>query len=332
MNAPQAASLRHGFIVVPAFNEAEGIGRFLNSLTAVLETSLGVVRDLKFTILVVDDGSQDLTAHAVESMRVEVEKSGVALQCISFMRNFGHQAALVAGMSSAVEQGADFVVTVDADGEQPVSLIPVLLEHWLGGADMVHTRRISSNELSLFKRVSSLFYYRILSFFSKIEIRPGMADFKLWDGYLLKQTYSFLPHCGSTRVFASWISPKGPVIDYQQNFIEGRVSRYSIAKMLRLAFGGLLRYSDLPLRFALFFGIGAILLSFALAIFAIIAYFLGATVSGWSSLMVMITFLGGMNAFLLGLLCEYLLRFSFRLNFPVYVDRRPQISKVRGPR
>src|SRR4030067_537491 len=103
-----------------------------------------------------------------------------------------------------------------------------------------------------------------------IPISSGMADFKLWDGELLRQLRAFLPHCGSTRVFAAWLAPRAPVVQYDQSVVEGRRSRFSPRKMCSLALNGIVRYSDLPLRLTTLVGIAATL--FGVALLCLVAW------------------------------------------------------------
>jgi glycosyltransferase involved in cell wall biosynthesis len=304
-----------GSIVVPAFNEEEGIEGFLNDLKLNL-TTYSAKYNIDFKVIIVDDGSVDQTSKKIgQLIEKKLFQDSLSLQLITLTRNFGHQAALITGLREAA-LFADFVITIDADGEHPIVLIPKLIEEWFNGHDIVHTQRISSHKLPLFKKLTSYLYYQLINFVSNVDIKPGMADFKLWDGSLLKQVRDFLPECGSTRIFASWVFSNGAIVEYKQNIVEGRISRFSFIKMLRMGMSGLFRYSDWPLRFAMIFGLTMTFLSCCLAIFAISSYFMNQTVSGWTSLVVLVSFFGGVTSLLIGLLSEYLLRFSLRTRFP----------------
>jgi len=318
----------NGAIVVPAFNEEVIIESFLNDLKENL-ISCSRNYNISFRVIIVDDGSKDNTSFLVNRL-IKEDKfiEPLNLQLITLTRNFGHQAALITGLREAA-LFADFVVTIDADGEHPVTLITKLIEGWLDGHDIVHTQRIPSNKLPLFKQITSKLYYQLVNFVSNVDIKPGMADFKLWDGNLLKQVRDFLPECGSTRIFASWVFPSGATVRYEQNVIEGRISRFSFYKMLRMGVSGLFRYSDWPLRFAMIFGIVMTVLSCCLAIFAIFSHLMDRTVSGWTSLVVLVSFFGGVNSLLIGLLSEYLLRFSLRTRFPFSIESK-RMARVKS--
>jgi dolichol-phosphate mannosyltransferase len=252
----------------------------------------------------------------------------VTVSYASLLRNFGHQPALLAGLRTAAVRGADFVITLDADGEHPIGLIREIVEHWQGGAQIVHTSRIPDERLSAFKRRTSSFYYSLLRKFGHLDIGNGMADYKLWDGSLLRQVKSYLNTCGSTRAFASWLVPQAPVVFYRQEVVEGRVSRFTFVKMVSLAINGLVRYSDFPIRLAFYIGTCALGVGFLYFVFAIVAHILGKTIPGWTSIMAMVVFFGGVQCFLLGIYGEYFLRNLFRTTLPTFVVKREPTSSA----
>lgn len=315
-------------IVTPAFNEQELIVGFLSDLEAFLRSS-GLLSRYRFTVIVVDDGSRDGTS---ERVREFAAKAGADLrvQLISFTRNFGHQGALIAGMTQAARERQNFVITMDSDGEHPCSVIPKLIEQWEKGAMIVHTLRGSHAALSWSKRFMSAQYYRILKWISGVQILPGMADFKLWDGYLLEQVEKHLPSCGSTRVFASWLCPDGPLVEYDQEVRKGRISRFSLRKMSSLAVGGMVRFSVLPLRISFLFGLISVAFSLFFSIFVVTSYFQGRTLGGWASLTLVVTITAGLQALMTGFLGEYLLRNTFNSSLPRFVAVRPSKSTA-GP-
>ncbi len=317
----QTALKIKGFIIVPAYNEEAGIETFLRSMFLLLETfNKNHSQAFEFTVVVVNDGSIDKTGEILENLsRSSLVTSDVRLDYIHFVKNFGHQAAVIAGLLRAAPQ-SDFAISLDADGEHPIPLIPTLIETWLKTRTIVHTKRKSCAELGWFKRVSSSLYYKLISVGSGINIDSGMSDFKLWDSEILRQTQNFLPNCGSTRIFAMWLAPHAPALVYEQGFVDGRVSRFTLRKMIRFGLGGLVRYSDLPLRFSVLFGSLVLVASLLFTGHAIYGYLMGKTIPGWASLMLLIGFFGGVNSLLIGLLSEYLLQLSFRSSFPRYVS------------
>lgn len=317
------------FIVMPAFNEGDGIHGFLSRLKQHVHTlSAEHFANFHWTLLVVNDGSKDNTEECLKRASRELSDERVTVSYASLLRNFGHQPALLAGLRTAAVRGADFVITLDADGEHPIGLIREIVEHWQGGAQIVHTSRLPDERLSMFKRRSSSLYYSLLRKFGHLDIGSGMADYKLWDGSLLRQVKSYLNTCGSTRAFASWLVPQAPVVFYRQEVVEGRVSRFTFVKMVSLAINGLVRYSDFPIRLAFYIGTCALGVGFLYFVFAIVAHLLGETIPGWTSIMAMVVFFGGVQCFLLGIYGEYFLRNLFRTTLPTFVVKRESSSST----
>jgi polyisoprenyl-phosphate glycosyltransferase len=310
----------NGWVVIPAFNEEAGLSAFIIDLGRFLGQTAKVMQ-VRFTILVVNDGSRDRTASVLEEIVSITLPPGISFRHISLIRNFGHQAALIAGLVEASPL-ADFVITMDADGEHPKALIPEMILAWQKGDSIVHTVRRPHRQLTLFKRLTSSAYYQTLRWLSGLEVQSGMADFKLWDGETIRQVKAFLPQCGSTRSFASWLAPHGRSLTYDQLLVQGRKSRFTLRKMLSLALNSIVRYSDLPLRVSLFVGVVALLFSAIWAGFVIWATLTNRTVTGWASTIMTILIFGGLQSFAIGILGEYVLRNWFRHSLPKYVVAR----------
>lgn len=307
---------RLGWIVVPAYREEFRIETFLLDLMGTLKPLLN---KYQFNITVVNDGSSDGTAEKV--VRVSKQQPlGFLVECVSLLRNFGHQSAVICGLVRAARGGADFVITMDADGEHPPSTIPKMIELWENGEPIVHTIRLHSRELGFFKRFSSDLFYFFINI-GAVKIKPGMADFKVWDGELLRQIHAHLPSCGSTRLFAAWLSPDGACVEFGQPHIPGRTSRFTLRKMISFAFRGFFSYSDLPLRLSTLIGALSILIGVIYFAFAVFSFFCGKTTQGWTSLTLLVTFFGGIQVFCIGILGEYLIQRNFRSLLPNFVIR-----------
>ncbi len=312
---------------MPAFNEAQGIKTFLTKMVSFLEShSRDSLAQLEWTLLIVNDGSRDETALRLAEASKEFGTSTVHIEPLSLVRNFGHQAALLAGIRTAVSRRAAFVITMDADGEHPMDLIPELVAYWRKGALLVHTSRNPDPRISKFKGASSNLYYTLLRLLGRLEIRAGMADYKLWDGKLLQSVRAYLNTCGSTRAFASWLIPEAPVVSYNQDVIDGRRSRFTLRKMFSLALSSLVRFSDFPIRLAFYIGLSALILGSFLFVFAVTAYFMGKVIPGWTSIVALIVLFGGIQSMLLGIYGEYFLRNLFRANLPTFVIEPAELS------
>lgn len=308
------------YVVIPAYNEEEVICDYLRSICDLIESHQVLNADnFIWTLLVINDGSQDATEQRLIDLVATEKYKSVRIEFQSLIRNFGHQAALLAGLKVVATKRADFAITIDADGEHPIELLPQLVEHWLRGASIVHTSRLPDERLSKFKGASSRLYYVLLRLLANLDITAGMADYKLWDGELLRSVKPFLNTCGSTRAFASWLAPKAPVVTYRQKILEGRVSRFTLRKMVSLALTGLVRYSDFPIRVAFYIGVCALIVGAILFLDVMRAYMQGITLPGWTSTVSLIIFFGGLQCFLLGIYGEYFLRNLFRTNLPTFV-------------
>lgn len=317
-----------GVVVVPAYNEEQALPAFIPRLVEFLSAQ-GEATATAFSVLIVDDGSADKTVTVIEQLAAEHEGGPVRVGFISLTRNFGHQAAVIAGMQHA-SATADFVITMDADGEHPFTLIPELVARWKDGAAIVHTARRPNNRLAWTKRLASAGYYWLLASLSGLEVSAGMADFKLWDGELLRQVAPALPNCGSTRAFASWLAPRAPVVAYDQHIVEGRRSRFTSRKMWSMAIGAIVRYSDVPVRLSILVGFVALLVAATLTAFVLWAVFTGRTVPGWASTILTITIFGALQSMAIGILGEYILR-NFRQSLPKFVVRRKGEHARRSP-
>ena len=155
-----------------------------------------------------------------------------------------------------------------------------------------------------------------------------MADFKVWDGALLKQVHLHLNNCGSTRLFAAWLAPHGACVEFVQPSVEGRVSRFTFGKMTSFAFRSFFSYSDLPLRLSTLFGAISIALGFLYLLFAFFSFLNGKTAQGWTSLTFLVTFFGGIQVFCVGILGEYLIQRNFKSILPVFVTRPDRNQKL----
>lgn len=303
------------WIVCPVFNESSCIVPFLIELQTILKT---LSTNYRFKILLINDGSQDDTCQKINEYQKQNSDQDIELELLNFARNFGHQAAIVAGLIRAAESKVEAVITMDSDGEHPPHLITSLLSAWEAGSLIVHTRREAHQDLPALKRFLSQCFYRLMNAMGH-PIQQGMADFKLWDAGLLNQVQTFLPRCGSTRLFASWLYPNGKVVRYEQKFNSAKVSHFTFRKICSFANRSFFMYSDAPLRLSVGLGTAAIFLSLVYLVYVLVAYATGNTIPGWTSLAVAILFLGGVQIFSIGLLGEYLLQRVFRAQIPLYV-------------
>jgi dolichol-phosphate mannosyltransferase len=290
MSAPVKLS-----VVCPAFNEEEVLPRFHAELCAVLGPLQG---EYEVEVLYVDDGSRDGT---LEVLRRLAATDG-RVRYLSFSRNFGHQAALTAGLEHA---RGDVVVSMDSDLQHPPALLPVLLEKWREGHDLVLTLRQDDPRLSPFKRLSSRAFYRLLRWLSDTEVRAAASDFRLMsrkalDALLqLHETHRFL------RGMVNWLGFPTATVPFMPASRAGGVSKYTLRRMLTLALDGMLSFSKVPLRLALLLGAMLFLLGRGEGAWALGAALFTPAAAGTSVVLSALFLVGGCVLGALGVLGEY---------------------------
>jgi glycosyltransferase involved in cell wall biosynthesis len=282
-------------IVLPAHNEADNIAPMCAALKAEL-TPLG-----SYEIIFVNDGSTDGTLAALRAAAA----GDAAIRYLSFTRNFGHQAALGAGLRHA--RGAA-VIVMDADFEHPPLLIPELVAKWRAGLKTVGAQRIDDAEnVSLFRRVTSTLYYRLLDTIGDVHIEPGSADYMLLDRVVVDSVNSLVDHDLFLRGIVRWFGYPLATVPYHRGVRTSGESKYTLRRMIELAVSGIAGHSLRPLRFAIYLALAFAGIGFLFIIYSIVSfYFVQHTVAGWTSIMAAIAILGAAQLIVLGVFGEYL--------------------------
>lgn len=296
-------------VVIPVFNEAENIPLLLEQLNSVAKAL-----PYKFEFIFVDDGSNDSTYRIIQS----AQKNDVRVKALSFSRNFGHQAALTAGLNFA--RGAA-VITMDGDLQHPPSLIPMLLEEWESGNEIVFTVREETADESFFKKMTSRLFYRIINSFSDTPVQPFAADFRLLDRKVVDSLKTIEERDRFLRGLISWVGFSSAGVNYKAEArIAGR-SKYTPKKMIRLALDGIISFSAAPLHLVTYVGMIVSFLSFLYGAYSLYAYFFtDQTIPGWTSILVAVLFLGGVQLISIGMLGEYLIRvYNESKGRPLYI-------------
>ncbi len=282
-------------VVSPVFNEEACLERFHAELGAVLAKL-----PFRARILLVDDGSTDRTPELCRSLAARDPR----VAYVRLSRNFGHQAALTAGLDLA---DADIVVTMDSDLQHPPSAIPRFVEEWERGAEMVAGVRENGAELSLAKRLLSRAFYRLINRLSNVPILADAPDFRLLDAKVVAAVRSMREQSRFLRGIYSWIGFRQATVGYRQAGRAAGQSKYDARQMGRLALAALLSFSRAPLRLATWVGLLVSALSFGYGVYAIFqAIVFRVALPGWTSLAVLISFLSGVQLLTLGLFGEYL--------------------------
>jgi dolichol-phosphate mannosyltransferase len=295
-------------VVVPMYFEQEVARECHRRLTEVLEGNR-----YDYELVYVNDGSTDQTLPILKEL---AERDG-RVKVLSFSRNFGHQVAVTAGVDHAA---GDAVVIIDADLQDPPELIPDMVKLWREGWEVVYAKRKKRKGESAFKRFTAKAFYRMLSLLTDIEIPQDTGDFRLIDRKVADAFRSMPERSRFIRGMIAWLGFRQTPIEYERDARFAGETKYPLKKMLKLASNGILSFSTQPLRLVMHLGLLAVLVSLGLLVYAIVSKAMGVSVGGWSSLMVTVTFLGGVQLISVGVLGQYLARmFEESKCRPLYV-------------
>jgi dolichol-phosphate mannosyltransferase len=286
-------------IIVPCYNEEAVIG-MTHARLAALGEELRDTRGLATEIVYVDDGSRDRTLELLRGLRAPAS----AVTVIALSRNFGHQAAVSAGLAHAE---GDAVAIIDADLQDPPELIPAMIDKWREGFEVVYAQRREREGESAFKLVTASMFYRLLNRLSDVEIPRDVGDFRLIDRVVVRALRQMPERARFLRGMVSWIGYRQYAMPYERAARAAGESKYPLAKMMRFALDGILSFSVVPLRMASYLGLLAACLAM-LGIFYAVAMrvFTEVWVSGWTLLFIAVLFMGGVQLLVLGMLGEYL--------------------------
>lgn len=285
---------RHVSIVVPCFNESDGLFQFHDRLSIVLRrTSVSV------EIVYVNDGSADDTFDVIRSLQAMDDRVGV----INLSRNFGKESALTAGIDHA---RGDAVIVIDADLQDPPECIPEMIDAWKDGNDVVAMKRNDRSTDSLFKRTSAVLFYRVLSKLSATRIPENVGDFRLLSRRAVEAIKAMPERNRYMKGIFAWVGFETIEIEYKRDprFIGS--SKWPFLKLVGLALDGITSFSIAPLRLASMAGafVAACALIYGVLVLTKTLLF-GDPVAGFPTLIIMITFLGGAQLMAVGLLGEY---------------------------
>jgi len=281
-------------IVVPACNEEGNIPVLVDALEKVLGSL-----NYEYQLIFVDDGSSDGTLALLKAMSL----NKAHIRYIGLSRNFGHQNALKAGLDLA---GGDAVIMMDGDMQHPPELIPVMLQQWEAGNDIVYTIRKDHQDMPMMKRKTSNMFYNLINNLSDIELEQGTADFRLMDRRVVDVFKEFKETDLFLRGLVKWMGFKQSGIEYEPaERLKGK-SKYTMKKMIRFALQGITSFSTKPLYIATYLGMSFSLISLLYVPYIIYSYYFGHAISGWTSIIATIAFFGGLQLMILGIIGMYL--------------------------
>jgi polyisoprenyl-phosphate glycosyltransferase len=283
--------------VLPVHNEAENLEELYRRLVAVID-EVGQPAE----VILVDDGSIDESLEIMRGIRARDSR----FKLVSLSRNFGHQAAITAGLDLALGKA---VIVMDSDLQHPPEVVPLMISRWEEGFEVVNAARVDRSGETRFKRLSARAFYWLLCRLAQTEMSPNVGDFRLVDRNALDAFKSMRESTRYLRGMFSWVGFRQTTVPYDYHDRHAGKPKYNLRRMLALGVNGIVSFSHVPLEIALHLGFVVAALSFMAGIGDIVAkLFFVDTVPGWLSIAIMVSFLGGMQLFILGVMGTYMAR------------------------
>ena len=284
-------------IVVPMYNEQESLGILYKELNRVTDT----LPEYEFEYLFVNDGSSDATLAEIRQL-AEKDKR---VRYVSFSRNFGKEAALYAGLKNAT---GDYVATMDADLQDPPALLPQMIAMIeAADCDNVATRRVNRKGEPPIRSFFAKCFYKVMRHLSHIEIADGARDYRLMSRAMVDSIVSVSEYNRFSKGIFAWVGYETKWLEFENVERSVGETKWSFWKLVRYSFDGIINFSDTPIRISSYLGLLLTVLSFVAIIMEVIrALVFGDPVAGWPSLVCIITFIGGIQLFCMGIMGQYI--------------------------
>lgn len=297
-------------ILVPLYNEETVLPLFYDEISRVIDAA----PDYGFTLLFVDDGSKDASLSIVRNLATQDPR----ISYVALSRNFGKERALLAGFDAS---DGDATIVIDADLQDPPSLIPELLEKWEAGYQDVYAQRRTRQGETWLKKMTAATYYRLLQKITRVEIQADTGDFRLLDRVCVDALKQFRETERNTKALFSWVGFKKCAVLYDRDPRAAGDTKFNYLRLTNLAIDGITSFTTAPLRVSGLIGLAASLVAFVYLIVIVMqALFFGSDVAGYPSLMAVILFLGGVQLMSIGVIGEYVGRiFNETKARPVYL-------------
>lgn len=297
-------------IVVPLFNETTNIYELYNRCIKVASN----LEDT-YELIFINDGSTDDTLKIIK----DLASKDLKLKIISFSRNFGHQAAITAGLDYAK---GDAVVLMDGDLQDPPELITRMIDEWKRGYHVVYAQRIKRKGENLFKKVTASLFYRIFQFLTNTTIPLDAGDFRLMDRKVVDSLKTLKESNRFIRGLVSWVGFKQIAIKFERDQRFSGQTKYPLTKMIRFSLNAIVSFSDKPLKIATIIGLFSSFVGLIMIFWGLYSkFFLSkSTIKGWTSVFIAVLFLGGVQLFTLGIIGEYISRiYDESKGRPIYI-------------
>ena len=286
-------------VIVPCYNEEENIAFFYEEL--MKNQPFFEEKRLEIEIIYIDDGSKDKTVEEVKRLRQKAEN----VHLISFSRNFGKEAAIYAGFRKAK---GDYVVMMDADLQDPPALLPQMIAMIeAGDCDNVATRRVNRKGEPPIRSFFAKCFYKVMRHLSHIEIADGARDYRLMSRAMVDSIVSVSEYNRFSKGIFAWVGYETKWLEFENVERSAGETKWSFWKLVRYSFDGIINFSDTPIRISSYLGLLLTVLSFVAIIMEVIrALVFGDPVAGWPSLVCIITFIGGIQLFCMGIMGQYI--------------------------
>ena len=283
-------------IVIPMYNEHEIANMCYKRINEVIKQ----LNNYEYEIIFINDGSKDNTQLILE----EIAKEDKNVKILSFSRNFGHQAAVTAGIKYVT---GDAIVIMDADLQDPPELIPDMLKLWEDGNEVIYGKRKARKGESLFKLMTAKMFYNTLNALSDVDIPKDTGDFRLVDRKVVDTINNLPEHNKFLRGLFSWVGYKQYAYEYERQERKAGKTKYPLKKMLKLASDGIISFSTKPLKLVGALGMISIVISIIILIYALVSFACHSPnlSAGWTSIMVAITFFAGIQLMSIWIIAEY---------------------------
>jgi polyisoprenyl-phosphate glycosyltransferase len=307
-------------VVAPVYNEEELVEAFVQRTCAALA-------DYTFELVLVNDGSSDETPRLLDRIAAQDPR----VRVIHLSRNFGHQAALTAGLEHAL---GDAVAMIDADLQDPPELIPRMVEQWASGAEVVYAVRRHRPGETAFKLATASWFYKLFNKLTQVDLEPNSGDFRLLDRRALDALLSMTERSRFLRGMTVWVGFTQTAVPYEREARAAGETKYTLRKMLRFSLDAIASFSHLPLQLATYIGLLSAGVAFVAIPVVIALHFAGSYLPGFGTLTIAILLIGGIQLIALGVIGEYVGRIYDEVKHrPLYIVReeRNRPSELQGP-
>lgn len=304
-------------VIIPSYNEERNVGIMYERLTKTLSE----ITD-SYEMIFVNDCSKDQTLLRIK----ELAERDSHVKYLSFSRNFGHQIAVSAGLDFCTGEA---VVIIDGDLQDPPELISQMYERYKEGYKVVYAKRKTREGETWFKKATAKIFYRLLASMTSIDIPVDVGDFRLIDRVIVEHLRNMPEKSKYIRGQIAWIGYKQTFVEYHRDARLYGTTNYPLKKMLRFALDGITAFSDKPLKIASGLGIFSAIVSLLALVYALVSHFcFHATITGWTSLILSVLFIGGVQLITIGIIGEYIARINNDVrNRPLYILDEKNIDK-----